>query len=317
MQTFIDLIQRHEQDFYSFVHKVHSKGEGLFDSLMRWIELFLTLVREGLGDPISLEFLLPHTGQQRKDILQEVDAVALYHYKLKVIYEDKLRRRFGKTQGTDADAQDEATQALVNGVVGEISFGELVQGDADDIAAEETDDESGDESSSEFETDTDEDDDEDDEEESDVSSQQRRRPARSLTTLIAAPAAPGTPRSRPESRTPIAPKRSLSLRSLRSTKSSNHAPKHSHDFVPPPVPPLPKNAYIAALSKPLPPSPSPRSSAEHMPPPLPPKRREPPPSQSTRKSKKTPEVLKPPDLKHLPELLPVFTEMVRFPFHFH
>ncbi|KAJ4478105.1 hypothetical protein J3R30DRAFT_2860798 [Lentinula aciculospora] len=56
VQAFVDLIQRHEQSFYSFVHKVHSKGEGLFDSLMRWIELFLTFMREGLGQPISLEF---------------------------------------------------------------------------------------------------------------------------------------------------------------------------------------------------------------------------------------------------------------------
>ena len=65
VQTFIDLIQRHEQSFYSFVHKVHSKGEGLFDSFMRWIEQFLTLMRDGLGAPLSLEFLLPHTGPER------------------------------------------------------------------------------------------------------------------------------------------------------------------------------------------------------------------------------------------------------------
>ena len=75
VQIFIDLIQRHEQSFYSFVHKVHSKGEGLFTGLMRWIELFLTLMRDGAGDRISLEFLLPHTGPEREDIIREVDAV--------------------------------------------------------------------------------------------------------------------------------------------------------------------------------------------------------------------------------------------------
>ncbi|KAJ7781216.1 hypothetical protein B0H16DRAFT_1658847 [Mycena metata] len=153
-KAFISLIERHEQSFYNFVHKVHSKGEGLFDSLMRWIELFLTVVREGLGGPVSLEFLLPHTGQERKDILAEVDKVALYHYKLKVVYEDKLRRRFGKVQANamqnDADAEDEATKALVDGVAEEINFGELISGDAVDLAAEETDEES--EESSEFES---------------------------------------------------------------------------------------------------------------------------------------------------------------------
>ena len=90
-------------------------------------------------------------GHARAGIVQrlraEVDAVALYHYKLKVAYEDKLRRRFGKNQNqSEADAEDEATQLMVNGVLGEISFGELIQGDADDLAAEQTDEESEEES---------------------------------------------------------------------------------------------------------------------------------------------------------------------------
>lgn len=138
VQTFVDLVQRHEQAFYSFVHKVHSKGEDLFEGLMRWIELFLTLTREGLGHPISLEFILPHAGEERESIMKEIDEVALYHYKLKVAYEEKVRRRFGRAM---ADQGDEAAQELVDGVVRELSFGELVKGDANDIFAEESDEE--------------------------------------------------------------------------------------------------------------------------------------------------------------------------------
>ncbi|KIP04876.1 hypothetical protein PHLGIDRAFT_75142, partial [Phlebiopsis gigantea 11061_1 CR5-6] len=143
VQIFIDLIQRHEQSFYTFVHKVHSKGDGLFDHLMRWIEQFLTLMREGLGRPISLEFLLPYTGAERLEIMREVDAVARYHYLLKVQYEAKVRKRFGRTaQGQSAaDAADEAAAELVNGVVRDLSFGDLVKGDADDLAAEASDEE--------------------------------------------------------------------------------------------------------------------------------------------------------------------------------
>ena len=139
VQIFVDLVQRHEQAFYSFVHKVHSKGEDLFEGLMHWIELFLTLTREGLGHPISLEFILPHAGEDRESIMKEIDEVALYHYKLKVAYEEKVRRRFGRAM---ADQGDEAAQELVNGVVRELSFGELVKGDANDIFAEESDEES-------------------------------------------------------------------------------------------------------------------------------------------------------------------------------
>jgi len=109
---------------------------------MHWIELFLTLTREGLGQPISLEFILPHAGEHRESIMKEIDEVALHHYKLKVAYEERVRRRFGRAGGqSTADEDDEAAQELVNGVVRELSFGELVKGDAHDIAAEESDEE--------------------------------------------------------------------------------------------------------------------------------------------------------------------------------
>lgn len=160
VQAFVDLVRRHEQMFYSFVYKVHSRGGSLFDNLMKWIELFLTIVRDGIGDQTSLEFLLPHTGQERGAIMKEIDDVALYHYKLKLAHEDKLRRRFGRTQKqNDADAEDEATAALVQGVVNDISFGALIDGDAEDLAAEASasDDSSYLSSSDEYDSDDDDD----------------------------------------------------------------------------------------------------------------------------------------------------------------
>lgn len=169
VQAFVDLVKRHEQMFYNFVYKVHSRGGSLFDNLTKWIELFLTVVRDGIGDPTSVEFLLPHTGQDREAIMKEVDDVALYHYKLKLAHEDKLRRRFGRTQKRDdADAEDEATAALVQGVVNDISFGDLIDGDAEDLAAEVSASESSSDYSSSDEYDSDEDSDSDDSEESSV-----------------------------------------------------------------------------------------------------------------------------------------------------
>ena len=138
VQTFIDLVQRHEQAFYSFVHKVHSKGEGLFDSLMSWIELFLNYVREGLPNPVDLDFILPHAPAERKLIMAEVDAVAHYHYKLKVAHEERVRRRF--TKSNDAQSAEEA--ALVDSVVASLSIDDTTIGDATEIADEETDEDS-------------------------------------------------------------------------------------------------------------------------------------------------------------------------------
>lgn len=136
VQTFIDLVQRHEQAFYGFVHKVHSKGQGLFDSLMSWVELFLNFARDGVGAKVDLEFLLPHTGEERMAILREVDAVASYHYKLKVAYEEKVRRRF---QGQGASSEE---TALIDSVVASLNISDAV---VRDVAENEEEDESSEE----------------------------------------------------------------------------------------------------------------------------------------------------------------------------
>jgi len=262
---------------------------------MQWIECFLTVIREGLGAPISLEFLLPHTGQERIDILREVDAVALYHYKLKVVYEDKIRRRFGRLQGqTDADAEDEATQALVQGVVGEIDFGELIQGDALDLAAEESDD-SEDESSSETESCSDEDDDDDD----DVSEESvvvvPKPPLRSHTIGPSKE----LPVSPPGNKSPVNEESvrpmPFSLRMSRSLASLRQRARQQKDV--PSVPPLP-NGASSSDQVPTPPL---RSSTDQKSPPRTPRK----PS-----SKAKAQALKYPELEHLPKLLPIFTELV-------
>ena len=136
VQTFIDLVQRHEQSFYTFVHNVHSKGQGLFDSLMAWIELFLNYARDGLPHPVDLEFILPHGGPEREAIMAEVDAVAQYHYKLKLAHEEKVRRRFD--QATNAEASEEA--ALLGSVMATLSLSETAVGDAKELGEEQSDD---------------------------------------------------------------------------------------------------------------------------------------------------------------------------------
>ncbi|KAH7105679.1 hypothetical protein BKA62DRAFT_741511 [Auriculariales sp. MPI-PUGE-AT-0066] len=125
VQIFISLVERHEQSFYSFVHKVHSKGEALFDDFMRWISLFVTLIRDGLSsEPPSLEFILPHAGSERLAIMKEVDAVAVQHYKLKLAYETKVRKRFARNAATQQE-DDAATQALVDGLIVDMSLGDI------------------------------------------------------------------------------------------------------------------------------------------------------------------------------------------------
>ncbi|KAI0938121.1 hypothetical protein AcW1_004798 [Taiwanofungus camphoratus] len=323
VQIFIDLIQRHEQSFYNFVHKVHSKGEDLFSNLMHWVELFLTLMRDGLGENISLEFLLPHTGQERADIVKEVDAIALYHYKLKVAYEDKVRRRFGRTQGlNDADAENEIAAEVVNGVVRDLSFGELIQGDADDIAAQETDsdwDSSDDEDDGSESGSSEDDSDGSDESDSNESQQTEREtlPQRQITPVTRSHTIgylPHPPRSHQDPKSihhrqsldpyldrpplPLRPSRSLTLSHPNSpSRSSRPPPLPSRDKDLPPPPPLKSKLPLLG-------PPRPRSLSVDM------KRNDLPKPSPLRKKKNT-VALKPPELIHLPRLLPVFLEMMR------
>jgi len=315
---------------------------------MQWVEMFLTVVREGLGDPLSLEFLLPHTGLERTNILSEVDEVAMYHYKLKVMYEDKLRRRFGNAQGQrDADAEDEATRTLVNNVLGEINFGELADGDALDVAAEESDDFDDAYTSSDDDHSTDEEGTssgvEDSESEESIISRSGEEEVRSAPATHARPQALGmkaistmTPplMKRPAThqtllRNPPASssstsfisipvpsiRRSLSLRRMKSLTSLGSR-KQTADAVPP-VPPLPSTPQTAApilmrsslLSKPLPPSPGSPSRTNHTrsrlqgysPPQV---------NKAVDRKKKKESSIKPPELVHIPQLLPVFVELV-------
>ncbi|KAJ7890777.1 hypothetical protein B0H13DRAFT_2039725 [Mycena leptocephala] len=270
VQAFIDLIERHEQSFYNF---------GLFDSLMRWIELFLTVVREGLGGPISLDFLLPHTGQERQDILAE----------LKVLYEDKLRRRFGKVQANsmqnDADAEDEATKALVDGVAEEINFGELIQGDAVDLAAEETDEESEEESSDlESSGSDDSGSDEDSTEESSEENEEHKKTPIPSPRPIPPLVKPHTPHHHAHRTQHVHPiERKAARRRLHNDnvqfryRSGDAAKTHL------PFRPFPSHLLRRCQS----------------------------PYRPRKPRKKRTETIKPPDLQHIPRLLPIFKEMMR------
>ena len=47
VQSFIDLCERHQDDFYKFIHEVHLHDNGLFGSIMSWIEGILYFLRKG------------------------------------------------------------------------------------------------------------------------------------------------------------------------------------------------------------------------------------------------------------------------------
>ncbi|KAE8234351.1 hypothetical protein CF326_g611 [Tilletia indica] len=188
VQVFIDLVQRHEGRFYTFVHQVHSKGSGLFDGLMHWAELFINFVR-GSDSPssnaaaaaaaaaaagpggdtavttlsknkgiceVDLEICLPAGGSHRRRAMVEIDALVVYAYQAKLQREAKLRRRIADrevngaanalSQAASQQRREEDDAAFVGRVVENLGVGDMFTGDIADVEAEEDDedDEDGD-----------------------------------------------------------------------------------------------------------------------------------------------------------------------------
>ena len=150
MQIFVDLVARHEARFYHFVHQVHSKGEGLFDNLMKWIELFINFVRAGLPSPVSLEYLLPHSGKEREVVLKEVDSIIDYHRKIKAAHHERMRRRMIRGEAGEGESNGDA--AFVGGVMENLQMSSVL-GDVEEFNNEDSEEDASDEEDNDSEDD--------------------------------------------------------------------------------------------------------------------------------------------------------------------
>jgi len=140
VQTFVDLVGRHEGAFYNFVHQVHSKGAGLFDGLMHWIELLVNFVRQGLTNTISLEALLPHPDtSDRLALMKEIDEIIEYHRKLKIAHHERMMKRLAR-DGPEERYDREKDSAFVSGVIQNLNLSQGVVHDVEEAANEDMDD---------------------------------------------------------------------------------------------------------------------------------------------------------------------------------
>ncbi|KAK2831916.1 hypothetical protein FQN49_007041 [Arthroderma sp. PD_2] len=99
VQSFIDLCTRHQQSFYKFVHEVHIHDNGLFASLMTWLEDILKFLREGpeSGGKLDMNALFQgavSAGQIDKTVaMAEIDAIIKWHSDRKKWHQDKTRQK--------------------------------------------------------------------------------------------------------------------------------------------------------------------------------------------------------------------------------
>ncbi|OQE30117.1 hypothetical protein PENSTE_c002G03528 [Penicillium steckii] len=111
VQAFIDLCARHEDNFYKFIHEVHIHDNGLFQSLMTWIEGILEFLRKGPkageGGRLDMNALFQGAvgvGQVDKDAaLLEINALIKWQEDRKRWHLNKTRQKMA-AEGTGAES---------------------------------------------------------------------------------------------------------------------------------------------------------------------------------------------------------------------
>lgn len=130
VQAFIDLCQRHEHNFYKFVHEVHTHDNGLFVQLMQWIEGILEFLRKGpKNGTLNVNALFEggvSSGVVEKDkAVEEIDALIAWQEARKKWHNDKTRQKMA--------AEGQAGNDLMPSAFKSSDFG-LDTGDLEDMA---------------------------------------------------------------------------------------------------------------------------------------------------------------------------------------
>lgn len=98
VQAFIDLVGRHEQHFYDFVHNVHSQeASKVFDELIHYVDGLFTFMAQGIPGKIDMNHGVERAGlttRKELEILEyEIDSICEYRYKQKMYRFERTKRK--------------------------------------------------------------------------------------------------------------------------------------------------------------------------------------------------------------------------------
>lgn len=104
VQAFIDLCQRHEHNFYKFVHEVHTHDNGLFTQLMGWIEGILEFLRKGptngkLNVNALFEGGVAGGVVDKEKAIEEINTLIAWQEARKKWHNDKTRQKMAAEGG--------------------------------------------------------------------------------------------------------------------------------------------------------------------------------------------------------------------------
>ncbi|KAH8694095.1 PX domain protein [Talaromyces proteolyticus] len=148
VQAFIDLCARHQHNFYKFVHEVHLHDNGLFGSLMSWIENILEFLRKGPRSGGKLDINALFQGavdlkQINKEVaIEEVNALVKWQEDRKKWHHDKTRQKMA-AEGTGAG---EGTTIPTGAAFRTSDFG-LDEGDLEELTIADNESDEDDENS--------------------------------------------------------------------------------------------------------------------------------------------------------------------------
>ncbi|PHH50361.1 PX domain-containing protein [Ceratocystis fimbriata CBS 114723] len=103
VQAFIDLCQRHESNFYKFVHEVHVHDNGLFTQLMGWIEGILDFLRKGpTNGTLNVNELFEGSTIDKEKAIREINELISWQEARKKWHQDKTRQKMAAESTPDA-----------------------------------------------------------------------------------------------------------------------------------------------------------------------------------------------------------------------
>lgn len=110
VQAFIDLCQRHEHNFYKFVHEVHTHDNGLFTQLMGWIEGILEFLRKGpVNGTLDINALFEGAVSSgvldKSEAIKEVNDLIAWQEARKKWHQDKTRQKMAAEGTGNAEEQ--------------------------------------------------------------------------------------------------------------------------------------------------------------------------------------------------------------------
>ncbi|KAK5084271.1 hypothetical protein LTR05_005347 [Lithohypha guttulata] len=142
VQSFIDLCQRHEHNFYKFVHEVHVHDNGLFGALMGWIEEILDFLRKGpKGGKLDMNAIfrgaLDMRQVDKEACITEIDSLIAWQEARKKWHSDKTRQKMAAEGNNPTTIPGVASFKSSDFGLHEADLAELNMDDDEDMDSEE------------------------------------------------------------------------------------------------------------------------------------------------------------------------------------